>query len=326
LFLLILAPLLAYAHAAVQATRDVRVRHALDRNRALAVLSSRLLDEQCDTALSALDILAKRRLLAAALRAGDRSAVRRHLGDAVESVPDLQFAAAFRADGAPVGSYPASAPAPSADAVRAAPWFRDVLSSGRPYVGAAAAAPHRGRAAGGARVIALAVRVADGARPAGCVLAYYRLGQMNAWLRQVNPGPRGGVYVTDAAGRLVAASVRARPLPGAALAELLGPGAVAAAARSGAARSAPLPDDPDRRVLVGHAVAAVPRWTVLVVQPEDEAIGPTNHLVRRLSLLFAPMLGLVLAAPGCCGTCSRARKGWRSGSRCRTNGSVRRTG
>jgi signal transduction histidine kinase len=296
LVLLILGPFLFYAWVAVRSAREMARHNALVRDLAAAQLGARLMDEQCDAALSLLSSLAERPALVAAIRRlGDRAddpgarIVEQHLRYAVELVPELALVAAYRPDGRLLTSYsyPTHLPAPAGNA-RREDWFRGIMASGRPYVSHVSCLPDPHRTP----VVSLAVPVGSARHPIAYLMAPYRLEVIDAWLRPLRTGAESVLYAVDAGGHPVA---RSGGLSGGQL-DLAGFPAVrlAMAGRHGTLQWA----DPDGtgEVLVGYAPARVPRWAVVVLQPVEAAFAPADHLLRRLSFLVFPLLALMTGA------------------------------
>lgn len=275
LILLIMTPFVVYMAITVRSAREIRRNQSLERNLGTAQLAARLVDTQCEAALSALGVLAKRQV-SAALDAGDKPSIQRDLSEAVDLVPDLVFAAVYQSDGTNIAHYPGSQDKDWSAIGK--DWFRKASAASRPSVGTVYRQPDPK----GAEVIGLAVPL--GSRRKGYLVAYYRLRVVDAWLKPIHFGPGCVLYIVDADGRILAASndERARLLNG------YTPVRQALKKHSGMVRTMDL--DGREPALVGYVPARVPGWAVLVVQPETAALASTDYLAYRLYGIAVPLL------------------------------------
>jgi signal transduction histidine kinase len=292
--LAILVACLVYAVIAINAATALRRKHALDRNLTTAQLSARLLDEQWDDVISVLDVLANRDSLLAELQRNDVAHVRQDLRYAVDLVPSLLFAAAYRPDGSLIAScfdrhivpvHP-GAPTPPRN-VAAVGWFQSVAATRNVYQSDVISLPD----IHSTEVIAVAVPVGHGPHPSGYLLVYYRLGDIDAWLQQLHMS--GGVlYIVRADGHILDATgtasnrrfgIISHPALQRAIQHQEGALVAENVANGGQA-------------VIGYSYAAKPRWAVLVVQAIAVANAPTNYVVVRLSTLAGVVLALLVLA------------------------------
>jgi signal transduction histidine kinase len=285
LALLVVLPLLAYTWFAMGVAREMRVRHALERNRATAQLAARLLDEQWDDVLSLLDVLSKRQL-ESALRAEEKNVMQAGMRDAVELVPDLLFLAAYRPDGTLVAGYPPN-PAPPKNAAGMG-WFRGVSARRSLYLSEVKRWP----TARTSEIVSVAVPLGKGHRLVGYMLAYYRLGDFGQWLQRLQVGGGSILYIADTTGRVIYASGDTRNRW---VSLARHPALRLALTRPPDTLTGPTPDG-QSSALVGYAYARKPQWVVIVSQPLNEALAPTNYLTGQLSLVAIPILALMGAA------------------------------
>jgi signal transduction histidine kinase len=305
LVLVILSASLGYTATVVAGARALRTRNALERNQATARLCARLLDEQCASALAVLRTIARQPVIEARLRRRDRAQLRQDLQDAVELVPDLRLAALYDPNGRLLLGYPAGISLPAA--VGGAVWFRRVkASAGRPVISEVVTVPGGG-GGGAGEVLTMAVPVAarhgdDLAddRPAGYLLAYYRLGDIYSWLRQFHLSG-STVQIVGGDGDVIASSggppgVGER-LPASASLDHARRGGYGGRLEAASAVSLDPRDggkgDEAEVVVVGYARAERTGWVLLVSQPTESAYAPSDFLLRRLSLLTLPLVALL---------------------------------
>jgi signal transduction histidine kinase len=292
LVLLILGPFLPYAWIAVGAAREIARHDALEGNLATAQLGARLIDEQCDVALTVLNTLAQCGLPEQALTAPESLEARRSievpLRSAMEVLPDLILIAAYRPNGTLMASYPRS-PAPARDASRE-DWFRGVSRARVPYVSDVSRLQGKREE----QVVVLGVPVGSEKHPVAYLMGLYRLRDVHNWLRPLRIGSGGILFVADADGQLVAASSN---LGYGALQLAEYPPVFRALQEEQGALEAPNPDG-HGKALIGYAPARVPGWAVVAVQPVEAALAPADHLLRRMALLVVPILGLMIGAGG----------------------------
>jgi signal transduction histidine kinase len=296
LVLLLLGPFLFYACVAVRSAQELARRNALERDLAAAQLAARIMDEQCDAALSLLASLARRPSLMAALQqlrdrptGASAASAERLLRSAVELVPELALVAAYRPDGGLMASYsdPVFLPAPAENA-RGEEWFRVVSTTGKPHVSKVSHLPDPQATS----VMNLTVPVGSPGHPIAYLMAPYRLRVIDAWLRPLRPGAGSVLYAVDAMGRTIARSGGPASPP-------IDPARLPAVRWALQGKHGALPislPDGTGELLVGYAPARVPRWAVVVVQPMAAALGPADQLVGRLSLLVVPIFALMLSA------------------------------
>ena len=135
LILLIVAPFLVYAWAAIDAARDIARREALTRNLATAQLGARLVGEQNGDAVDYLRSVARHHGFRRALVERDRPALRRQLEEARRLNEEFASVAAYAPGGPLLAISPRSAARPPAGArlppdATAAGYLRDA-SHGR---------------------------------------------------------------------------------------------------------------------------------------------------------------------------------------------------
>ncbi|HXG24750.1 MAG TPA: cache domain-containing protein, partial [Chthonomonadales bacterium] len=286
LVILIVSLCITFAWVAVNTAREMRLRYTQERVLTTARLAARLLDQECDTAISVMQVLARRPGLASAMRKENRKAVQSYLSDAVELVPDLLVAGAYRPDGRVLSSYPVSLPPPDKAAA-------NVLSM--PATVRQISTLHQVGDPPGTEpteVLVLAVPVQNDGRQAGYLQAYYRVGEMSRWLRQLRMGHGTSLYVVNTSGLIVATgddrNSRIPKLSRFPL-SLLGREPPYGVLRT------TLPNDKGD-VLIGYAQTQTSEWTVLVVQSTQAALAATNYVVSMLSLLFIPLLAVITGA------------------------------
>lgn len=282
---LIVVCLLAYVATAAGTARELRKRNALERNENTARLCARLLDEQCDSALSVLKALAQQPLLAARLGGNKNANFTGHLKDAVELVPDLLAVAICDPHGTIQASYPRAIPFPAS--LGQERWFRRAAQRESPVIGEVLRLGDAARS----EVLPIVLPVLKGAEKTGYIVAYYRLGDIYDWLRGVHVSG-GVVYIVNARGHIVAANGTIGNLPLEANSPLT---PVLLRARHGDYGSQLLATSASAGGLsvVGYAHAARPDWSLLVLQPAAAAFGPTDFLLQRLLLVTVPLLVFV---------------------------------
>lgn len=284
---LIVSLCITFAWAAVNTAREMRLRYTQERVLTTARLAARLLDQECDAAISVMQILARRPGLAAAMRNENRKAVQSYLSDVVELVPNLLVAGAYRPDGEILSSYPISLPPPDKAAANVLfmPATVRQISTLHKIGNSPTTEP--------TEVLVLAVPVQNNeGRPAGYLQAYYRVGEMSRWLRQLRMGRGTTLYVITASGRIVATGgdINPRRLK-------LSRFPVSLPGRKppyGVFRTT-LPNDTGD-ALIGYAKTQTSDWMVLIVQSTQAALAATNYVVSVLSLLFIPLLGVITGA------------------------------
>jgi signal transduction histidine kinase len=301
LILLILTPSVLHTWGAVQAARQIARRDALGDNLASAQLGARLIDAQCSTVLAVLRSLAGRPSLVLALQQraavkssagraasaqGDEEAIRRHLHDAVELVPDIDMVVAYDTAGRWLGGFPSSSG--SKRNVGGNEWFRQCRRLQQPSV--SSVQPSDDGPEGG--VVMLIVPVGSGARPAAYLAAPVRLSVVERWLAPLRIGTEAVVSVTDAAGRLVATTGDRRPHEGGGESDHAARRALAG--KEGAAEE--LSRLFHRTALVGFAPVRVAHWAVVAAQPAAAALAPAEQLLRPFLLLMLPLLAMTAAA------------------------------
>lgn len=300
LIFLLFCGLVVYLAITISGTHTLRVRNARERNESTARLCAQLLDEQCDSAFSVLQALARRSVLESSITRERFNTAHQLLQDAVELVPDLMATALYRADGTLLDRYPRTVELQNIVSKEA--WFKRVVAEPgkRPlYVNDVVRLPdvHRTEA--------IAVAIPLGAAnhpPVGYLLAFFRLGDIYNWLRAIHV-TNGAVLIVDSVGRIVATSsdslheypygLQTHPiLPG-----YYSPYERARRGEHGAANytASPLPEEikgykAEGEVVVGYAFARRPGWVVLVIQPTEAAFAASQFLLRRLSIVGGPLL------------------------------------
>jgi hypothetical protein len=292
--LLLLFPGPIYVGFAANTAREMRIQSALQSSQAMAQLSARMLDRQCNAAAAVVQALAVRPGLAGALAGGNAVAVRQQLRAATDLVPDLLLAAAYSPDGYLVTELPPRRRGRRPTAARAEP-AEAALPAGAPVrAGRASPSPAAGRGRrcwrsprrSASRAAAVPPRSADCSANSGC--ATWRKGTAKDE-RPAPAGPRSTSSTDPAVSsspRPAAAAWPARNWPRYSRRR--------AAGDPGAARVT-LSSVKGGRGIVGYAAAAVPGWVVLDVRPEADALASTNYLLDRLALLLLPFLALTAA-------------------------------
>jgi len=283
LVVLVLIAMAAYVLAVMSSASRLRTQHALEQSGDTARLSARLLDVQCDSALYVLRALAQQPLFEARLRARDRSGLRGQLRSAVELVPDLLFVAAYSSTGRLLEQHP-SASQPPGD-VGAEGWFRHISATGTVFIGDVRSVTDE---TGQHDALTMAVPVGPRGHTTGYLLAYYRLGDIYEWLREVHVSG-GNIVIVGPDGRVIAAS--GAPTPP----QVIPVNAALTRARQGSFGAMVLSDPlgATGESVVGYALAVRPQWTVLVTEAADSAFAPSDYLLRRLPLITAPLILLL---------------------------------
>jgi signal transduction histidine kinase len=287
LALLVCLPLAGYGWVVVRSTYTLRLQTAQERNLSTAQLIARLLGEQAETTISVLRELSKRQLLHQALEEKSPQGIRRHLRDAVDTLPDLVYAAAYDSDGTLLTSYPD---------VRGIPYRRipaywvTILSQKDTLInvvrpgGTAAALPE---------VMELVMPVGTGSRPSGYLLVQYQLRETREWLRQVRI-PGGTVVVADSNGAVIAASSETASVPQNVRHY---PGFLSATKGVSRVLTDPAGGGGDAR-LISWAFVERSQWVVLVIQPLAVSVAPIERLVRSMLLIAVPVVVLMLGGAG----------------------------
>jgi signal transduction histidine kinase len=286
LIVLIVSLCIAFAWAAINTARDMRLRYTQERVLGTARLVARLLDKECDAAISVTQVLAKRPGLAEAVRSGNKQAIRPYLSDAVDLVPDLLMAGAYAHNGQVLSSYPSSLPPPKAlSAVlfdhRAAVRYISTLALGSNASNKEST-----------EILVLAIPVEKEGKAVGYLQVYYRVGELNRWLRQLRMGKGTLLYVVNPSGQIITTGgdinahiLRMHKIPFA-LPQHNPPYGVFRSHFTKAIGD----------TLIGYAHTQISGWTVLIVQSTRTALAATNYVVSVLSLLFLPLLGILVGA------------------------------
>lgn len=297
LICLLFCGLVVYLVITVSSAHSARVRTACERNESTARLCAQLLDEQCDSAFSVLQALARRSVLENSIAQGELKAAARSLQDAVELVPDLLATALYRADGTLLERYPQDAVLQSS--VRGEAWFLRVsqgMNQRPPYVNDVVRLPDAQKT----EAFTVAIPIGkENQPPVGYLLAFFRLGDIYNWLRVVHV-ESGAVLITDSVGRIVVTSSENGPGSWGTLSAYpnLPPGYLPFdRARRGkyGAFLYPAPETlthrkRSREMIIGYAFAKRPGWSVLVMQPTEEAFAASELLLRRLAIIGGPLL------------------------------------
>ena len=289
--LLVLAATAAYLFMVVAGTNTIRTRNALERNSDTARLCARLLDEQCESAVSVLQALSQRPHFENQLRRQSREPLEDYLNDAVTMVPDLQAAGIYGTDGQRILAYPDDR-LPLGNAA-ASPWFREVSRTRKTFIGNVFRLRKLGQPVQDILMIAIPIGAPPKRKPAGYLLAYYQLRGIEDWLQRVRI-MGGTVLIFDKTGKIVAtggalpksSQWTVPPQPHSALLQ-------AALHGQTGARLAPDPLGSGDDAIVGYAFAARPGWALLVTQPVGSAFASSNYLLRRLTLVLVPLLLLL---------------------------------
>jgi signal transduction histidine kinase len=288
--LLVLAASIGYLCMVISGTVSIRTRNALERNSDTARLCARLLDEQCDSAVSVLQALSERPDFESQLRRRSRGPLQDYLDDAVSLIPDLQAAAIYGVDGQRILAYPEAA-LPRGSAAKAA-WFQAVSRERRPHIGRVFRLRKPGALPQDVLTIAIPIGGATN-DPAGYLLAYYRLRDIEDWLQDVRI-MGGSVLVLDKRGAVIATggavgTAKRWLVPRQEHNEILH------RARAGetGARVAADPLGGTEQAIVAYALASRPGWAVIVTQSVGSAFASSEYLLRRLTIILVPLLALL---------------------------------
>lgn len=287
---IILCGCIAYASTALRTAMELRTRHALDRNLTTAQLSARLMDQQWDDLQSMLSVLVHQSTLEDAIRKNDRKEVARNLRYAVDLVPPLDFAAVYRTDGSLLTSvtddryHPSLVPLQN---VSHTGWFKAASALRSLYQCEITRLPNDPSM----NMIAVAISFGKETKPVGYLLAYYRLGDIEDWLHQLQLSG-GKLYIVNHDGELIASSQprtgqepNFKYYPPLQMALMHQEGAVVDSDVIG-----------NGKAIVGYAPVYSPQWAVLVIQPFDIAMAATNYPALRLSILGILLLLMLLAS------------------------------
>src|SRR6266571_3972901 len=210
LILLIVAPFLVYAWAAIDAARDIARREALTRNLATAQLGARLVGEQNGDAVDYLRSVARHHGFRRALVERDRPALRRQLEEARRLNEEFASVAAYAAGGPLLAISPRSAARSRGPAPRFAPPPPDATAAGYLRDASHGRVAESGASPGGdprgGLVVHLAVPVTRPKAVIGVLVAAVRLRVIREWLKPINIGLGGVIYVVDSNGMVVATS------------------------------------------------------------------------------------------------------------------------
>lgn len=283
LVMAILSASLIYALVALDTASELRTRNALDQNSAAAQISARLLDDQWQDVLLATHELTHHSSLESDLLVNNSVGMARELKYAVDLVPALMLAAVYTNRGVLVSCYPESPVAPHMAAGQA--WFEGVKSQKALYQSDSMRIRLPGQLL--SEVIAIAIPLGDKPQPSGYMLALYRVGDVDRWLRDL--GMQGSdLYIVNSRGHVVDSS-------------------------TGADRRVQFTKDLSFRMAMGHsfgslishhfysdedadvgyAYAIKPGWAVVIARPVSLALAPTRSLVGRLALLGVIVLALL---------------------------------
>jgi signal transduction histidine kinase len=292
---LVLAATVTYLFMVIAGTNSIRTRNALDRNSDTARLCARLLDEQCDSAVSVLQSLSERPQFEEQLRRRNRPPLEEYLNDAVEMVPDLLATAIYSVDGQRILAYPdQELPLGSA---AAEPWFREVSQTQKLYIGNVVRLRKPQEAPQDALTIAIPIREKGHAGTAGYLLAYYRLRDIEDWLQRIR-FTGGNVLIFDQKGTVIATGGALSKQTRWQVPRQMGNPLLRRALNGES--GAQVADDPlggQEKAVVGYAFAARPGWALLVTQSVGSAFASSDYLLRRLTLILGPLL-LLLGGTG----------------------------
>lgn len=284
LLLIIIGLSLTYVWISFGTTREMRVQSALERNRTMAQLSARLLDEQCEDVVMILNELAQSEAIQSARFSQGRSVLRQSVRFDVDLSPELLFLAIYSPEGKLIDQYPQTPTAPPI----AVNTERDAHSTleRQPFIWKVMTLPNAQKT----EVLVAARPLGDPSRPGGYILAYYRLGFINEWMQHLHITD-GTLFLLDITGRVVdtTGNTQIRLTD-------MAPDLPARLAQEHQ-RNAQVVDGLDgKRKVIGYAYVTEPRWLVLVIQNEETALGPTDYLFRRLIVLVIVLLALMPAA------------------------------
>jgi len=279
---LVVTPCLVYAWVTVRTARDMRMENVLERNVTTARLAARLLNAQCNTGLSVLRFMSARYDITGSLREQDYPTIRNDINRMVDAVPDLAFAAVYSRDGR-LFVESAEGRAKTRDA-SARPWFREVMRGKDRFVSDVVQVPDGSHG----DAIALAIPLGSGRNPRGVLLAYYKLGPVKDWFRQVSGKDDVQVKITNLQGRVIG------PLTGMGNAKPLAKNdPVLALVREGAKHQdgmlAVAPAG-EAELWTGYAVASIPNWIIMISQPAKSGLMASNFIVLRFALLYLPVI------------------------------------
>ncbi|HZP81253.1 MAG TPA: ATP-binding protein [Chthonomonadaceae bacterium] len=281
LMLCIVSGCIIYMYLAMNSANEIRTRYALNRNRALALLGARLLNERWNDTVETLTALTGDSTLESALRRRNRPMLDRQLRKAMNAHSGLVFAAAYGPEGRLIADCPVNSALPL-NASRT-DWFQKVISNRSVE---SSDLLHLGDRQAEAMVIARAI----GSRrsPLGYLLMGYRMDGVDDSLRQMNISD-GVFYIVNTQGTVLDSSAAPRSRqpgfadhPALRLALQRHHGSMMVEDTEGAGTE-----------IIGYALADRPRWIVLVVQSRGLALAATDYLAWRFSLLALILLFLL---------------------------------
>ena len=290
LILLIVAPFLVYAWAAIDAARDIARREALTRNLATAQLGARLVGEQNGDAVDYLRSVARHHGFRRALVERDRPALRRQLEEARRLNEEFASVAAYAPGGPLLAISPRSAARPRAGTrlppdATAAGYLRDASHDRVAESGASPGGDPRG-----GLVVHLAVPVMQPKAVIGVLVAAVRLRVIREWLEPINIGLGGVIYVVDSNGMVVATS-RSKPGAGGNFSSFE---AVQRVLRGEEGHREMQFTVAGASALVGYEPVRPIGWGVVAVQSTRDAYAGADRLARHLALLLVPVVGIAL--------------------------------
>jgi signal transduction histidine kinase len=269
--------LLYYVRDSVRTSNLMRIRTEMQRNRMTAQLGARMLDDQCDEAYRALQTMASLPRVSAALHSAKA-------GVAVQSIREMAGAAAgIRSLAAytQAGECRFAVPASGADEepLLSPSWLREAADLSR-----ADTLPNGS--------LALVVPVTSGQGRVGYLVAQ--------WLPTAQPKSMDaglnnecGICVADHGGHVFVDDGEA-PVANGELGADFEPLQQARTRASGMLTLFP-PIMP-QRMLVGYAVAARSGLVVIAMTPAERALGAMRFLIRRIGVIIAPSLVIVILA------------------------------
>ncbi|MES2462759.1 MAG: ATP-binding protein [Armatimonadota bacterium] len=290
--LLVLTVSATYLFMVISGTDSIRTRNALERNSDTARLSARLLDEQCENAIDVLQALGERPGFEDQLRQQSLVPLQDYLNDAVAMIPNLQAAAIYGPTGQRILAYPPETIPPGSAAPAA--WFQEVSRNQRPFIGNVFRLRKQDAPMQDGLRIAIPIGGRTPAGPAGYLLAYYRLRDIKDSLRDVRIAG-GSVLILDRTGKVIATGGAISEMNKARVPRQTNSIPLQRAFRG--QTGALLTDDPlggEQKSIVGYALAVRPEWALIVTQPVEHAFASSEYLLRRLTLILVPLLGLLV--------------------------------